>query len=102
MKSSEGSAVAGPVPYGRPVWWAAALAGLTPAVVAGVAMLLLIRSISATLDKVVIAAEHHDLAGWVARVLGAYVGLVVMAVPMLVVIFAVANLGPQRGIRRVA
>jgi signal transduction histidine kinase len=102
MNSPEGSAVATPVPYGRPGWWAAALTGLTPAVVAGVAVLVLIRSISTSLDEVVIAAEHHDLAGWVVRVLGSYTRSLVMAVPMLVGIFATANLGPQRGIRRVA
>jgi len=78
------------------------LAGLTPAVIAGVATLLLIRSISSSLDKVVIASEQHDLAGWAARVLGGYVGLLVMAMPMLVIIFATANLGPQRGIQRIA
>jgi hypothetical protein len=102
MNAPEGSVVGRRVPYGRAGWRAVALAGLTPAVVAGVAVLLLIRSISASLDKVVIAAEHDDLAGWAARVLGGYAGLLVMAVPMLLGIFATANLGPQRGVRRVA
>jgi len=83
-------------------FWSAALSGLTPPVVAGVAALLFIRAISASLDKVVIAANHHDLGGWIVRLLGAYTGLLVMAAPMLIVIVATANLGPQRGPKRIA
>jgi len=82
--------------------WPAALAGLTPRVLAAIAVLLLIRTVSASLDKVVIAADSHDLAGWLSRDAGAYIGLLVMAAPMVVIVFATANLGPQRGFPRIA
>jgi signal transduction histidine kinase len=81
---------------------AAAFAGITPGVAALVAALLLIRMVSATLDKVVVAAHHDDLAGWLIYVLRGYAGLLIMAAPMLVGIVAASNLGPQRGLRRVA
>ncbi len=81
---------------------AAALAGMTPGAVSLVAVLLLIRMVSATLDKVVVAAHHDDLAGWLVYLLRGYAGLLIMAGPMLLGIVATANLGPQRGPRRVA
>ncbi len=102
MNPSQASAILDAPTDRRGGCWSAALVGLTPQVVAGVAALLLVRVIGASLDKVVIAVEHHDLAGWFARLAGGYFGLCIMAAPMLIIIFAAANLGPQRGIGRVA
>jgi sensor histidine kinase YesM len=81
--------------------WSRALAGLTPRVALGVAVLLLVRMISSSLDKVVVAFHNHDLLGWIVRLLGLYGLLLVMAVPMLVGIIATANLGPRRGAKRI-
>jgi signal transduction histidine kinase len=82
--------------------WSTALAGLTPQVLAIVAALLFIRMLSTTVEEVVRAADSHELAAWFSWLLGSYCGLLVMAVPMLVVVIATANLGPQRGVKRVA
>ncbi len=83
-------------------FWSVALKGLTPQVIGAIAILLFIRIVSANLDKVVIAADNRDLAGWLWRAGGGYIGLLVMAVPMVVIVFATANLGPQRGLARIA
>ncbi|HYR00467.1 MAG TPA: histidine kinase [Casimicrobiaceae bacterium] len=83
-------------------FWSAALAGLTPPVVAGVALLLLARMLSVMLDKIVVAFENGDLLGWSGLLLQGYFGLLVMAAVMLVAIVATANLGPERGLGRVA
>jgi len=77
------------------------LSGLTPQVVALVAALLFIRTLSSTVDEFIYKANNHEL-GWSSRLLTAYAGLLVMAAPMLVVIIATVNLGPQRGVKRVA
>ena len=81
---------------------AKAFAGLTPRLVAAVALLLFIRILSSSLDKVVLAINHHDFDGWIERALGNYALLLIMAVPMVVVIVATGNMGPQRGPARIA
>jgi signal transduction histidine kinase len=83
-------------------FWRAALAGLTPQVVGVVAVLLFIRGVSASLDKVVLAVNHGDLTGWGLRLVYAYLSLLIQAAPMLIGIIATGNLGPQRGSKRVA
>jgi signal transduction histidine kinase len=86
----------------RPGLWRTALAGLTPQVLAIVAALLFIRMLSAKVDDVIYAADHHKLGVWLLELVEGYFGPLVMAAPMLIVIFATANLGPQRGVKRAA
>src|SRR5512139_1456465 len=81
----------------RAGFWSGALAGLTPPVVVGVALLLLARMLSVMFDKIVVALENGDLLGWSSLLLQGFFGLLVMAAVMLVAIVATANLGPQRG-----
>ena len=82
--------------------WRHALSGLTPQVVAIVAVLLLIRMLSSNADRVVVAATNDELGLWFWNLVTSYGDLLVMAAPMLVVIIATANLGPQRGPKRFA
>ena len=96
---ADGFAVRGSIRRHR--FWHSALSGLTPQVVALVAALLFIRTLSSTVDEFIYKANNHEL-GWSSRLLTAYAGLLVMAAPMLVVIIATVNLGPQRGVKRVA
>ena len=86
----------------RPGVWRAALAGLTPQVLAVVAALLFIRMLSSRVEDVIYAAGHHELGAWLLGLVVGYPGLLVMAAPMLAVIIATANLGPQRGPKRIA
>src|SRR6266568_1386536 len=83
-----------------------ALAGLTPRAVAIVAVLLLIRMLSANsdrvLDRVVVVATYHELGLWFRHLVMGYSNLLIMAAPMLFVVIATANLGPQRGPKRIA
>jgi signal transduction histidine kinase len=102
MNGMSADATTDGVPFRRGFAWSRALAGLTPSVALGIAALLFIRIISASLDKVVVAVNNHDLQAWIPRQLGLYCTLLVMAVPMVIGIIATANLGPQRGARRVA
>lgn len=97
---ADGLAVRGSM--GRNRFLRSALSGATPTVVALVAALLFIRTLSTTVQEVVYAANNHELGAWFSRLLAAYGGLLVMAAPMLVVIVATMNLGPQRGVKRVA
>jgi len=102
MAQLNADAIAEGPQYRRAFGWSRALAGLTPPVVLGVAALLFVRMISSSLDKAVVAIQNHDLLAWISRLLAIYGTLLVMAVPMLVGIIATANLGPQRGAKRVA
>jgi signal transduction histidine kinase len=79
-----------------------ALSGLTPQVIVIVAVLLLIRMLSATGSGVILAANKHELGAWFLDLILGYVDLLIMAAPMLVVVIATANLGPQRGPKRIA
>jgi signal transduction histidine kinase len=80
----------------------AALAGLTPKVVAIVAALLFIRTVSSTIDQVLFAANNHELGAWFFHLFEGYWALVLTAAPMLVIIIVTANLGPQQGPKRIA
>jgi len=95
-------AISESLPCRRGPDWSRALAGLTPAVVLAVAALLFVRIVSSSLDKVVVAVHNHDLLAWTFRLLAIYGTLLVMAAPMLVGVIATANLGPQRGAKRIA
>jgi signal transduction histidine kinase len=82
--------------------WRDALAGLTPKVVAIVAALLFIRALSTAVERVILAANSHELSAWFWDLFASYGQLLLMAAPMLVAIIATANLGPQRGAKRIA
>jgi signal transduction histidine kinase len=86
----------------RPGFWRVALSGLTPQVVMIVGALLLCRGLSANGDQVLVAANNHQLGAWFGNMVMAYSVLLIMATPMLLIIFATANLGPKRGPKRVA
>jgi signal transduction histidine kinase len=79
-----------------------ALSGLTPQLLAIVALLLLVRVLSASGEDFLLAFKRHELDAWFAQRLDLSKYVLIMAVPILVVIFATANLGPQRGIKRIA
>jgi len=84
-------------------FWRSALWGLTPQVVAIVAVLLFIRVLSArNVERVLVAIKNDELGAWFSTLFTGYGQLLVMAAPMLVVIIATANLGPQHGPKRVA
>jgi len=83
-------------------FWRVALSGLTPQVIAIVAALLFIRVLSANVDMAVAAAKSHQLGEWLGDSVMGYVDLLIMAAPMLFIIIATANLGPQRGPKRFA
>jgi signal transduction histidine kinase len=86
----------------RHVFWRSALSGLTPQVVVIVAVLLFMRMLSTTGEKVVVAVNNHDLAACFWDLVMGYGDLLIMAAPMLVVVIGTANLGPQRGPKRIA
>lgn len=83
-------------------FWHAAMAGLTRQVVVIVAALLLFRTLSANGYEVLVAASNHRLGAWVVNMVISYGDLLIMATPMLIIITAMANLGPKRGPKRVA
>jgi signal transduction histidine kinase len=82
--------------------WRSALAGLTPQVIAIVAALLLVRLLSTNVERVILAANNHELGAWFRELIMAYGDLLIVAAPMLVVVTATSNLGPQRGAKRIA
>jgi signal transduction histidine kinase len=65
-----------------------------------VAALLLVRAVGANLDGLLLGARNSDLGTWFGHVFNGYGALLTMAAPMLVIIIATANLGPQRGAGR--
>jgi signal transduction histidine kinase len=79
-----------------------ALWGLTPQAVAIVAALLFIRTLSTNVERVIFAASNRQLDEWFSNLFVGYGQLLLMAAPMLVVIIATANLGPQHGPKRIA
>src|SRR6266566_1535884 len=81
----------------RPGFWRSALSGLTPQVLVIVAVLLFIRMLSANADVVLVVAKNHELGLWFRELVMSYGDLLIMAAPMLVVVIATSNLGPQRG-----
>jgi signal transduction histidine kinase len=83
-------------------FWRKALSGLTPQIVAIVAVLLFLRILSANGNEILVAA-HKDVFGvWFRNVIYAYGRLLMMATPMLIIVIATGNLGPQRGSKRIA
>ena len=97
---ADGIAVAGADARKRP--WRAAFVGLTPRVVAIVAALLFIRALAAIVERVVLAADDHELGAWFRDLFSGFGQLLLMATPMLIFIIATANLAPPRGPRRIA
>src|SRR6185437_3250701 len=87
-------------PSAGPVRWRNALSGLTPQLLAIIAVLLFVRVLSATGEDFLLAFNNHELGAWLAQRLHHWKRLLIMAAPILVVIFATANLGPQRGINK--
>jgi sensor histidine kinase YesM len=85
-------------PDRRPARWRRAFAGLTPRVVALVAALMLARTLSTAFDRVWLFERKDE---WLSAMWSGFVQLLVMAAPMLIVIFATANMGPQRGPKRI-
>lgn len=79
-----------------------ALAGLTPQVVAIVAVLLFARVTGATVENLVVAAHDNRLGDWFKSLFVSFGLLLLMAVPMLIGVTATANLGPRRGLPRFA
>jgi signal transduction histidine kinase len=88
-------------PDQRPGSWRAALVGLTPKVVAIVGVLLFIRVLSTNVERVIFAVSNRALDAWFWDLSVAFGQLLVMAAPMLIVIIATANLGPQAGPKRI-
>jgi signal transduction histidine kinase len=86
----------------RREFWRSALSGLTPQVVAIVAALLFIRVLSSNIERVILAASNHELGAWFWDLFKGGGQLLLTAAPMLVVIIATANLGPQHGPKRIA
>lgn len=83
-------------------FWRSALSGLTPQVVVIVAALLFIRVLSSSIEQVILAANNHELGAWLWNLFKGSGQLLLTAAPMLVVIIATANLGPQHGPKRIA
>jgi signal transduction histidine kinase len=86
----------------RDGFWRGALSGLTPKVIAIVAALLFIRMLSGTVERVIYAANNQELGAWFWNLLVGCGYLFTMAAPMLIIIIATANLGPQHGPKRAA
>ena len=86
----------------RPGFWGVALSGLTPQVIVIVGALLLIRMLSTNVERVIFAANNHELGAWFWNLVMGYGDLLIMAAPMLIIVIATANLGPQRGPKRIA
>jgi signal transduction histidine kinase len=82
--------------------WGAALSGLTPQVVVIIAALLLIRVFSQGIVDVIAAANADRVGTWFLANIRVYAALLLMATPMLIMIVATANLGPQHGLKRIA
>ena len=79
-----------------------ALAGLTPQLVGLVVVLMLARTLHVFIGDVVGRTNAHRLGAWLLLVLTSFAVLVAQAVPVLLGVVATANLGPQRGLPRVA
>ncbi len=78
------------------------LAGLTPQLVGLVAVLMLARMLSSTIGDVIVDTNEHEFDTWLLRLLTGFAALVAQAVPVVLGVVATANLGPQRGLPRVA
>jgi sensor histidine kinase YesM len=83
-----------------PRWLRRSLAGLTPRIVAIVAALLFLRAVDTSFD--VLHVANYDLVTWLGHMYRDYRALLVQAVPMVLIVVATGNLGPQGGWQRVA
>jgi len=83
-------------------FWRAALSGLTPQVIAIVCALVIFRIISADGDQILLDLNSHHSSDWVAERLRGFSHVLLMVALMLVTIIATGNLGPQRGVQRIA
>ncbi len=99
MTSMSTSEMAAAAPDRRHARWRSAFAGLTPKVVAIVAALMLARTFSTGLQ--ILAEHNYQLGEVLPDLLDGYGQLLAMAAPMVIIIIATANLGPQRGAMRV-
>jgi len=79
-----------------------AFAGVTPRVIAIIVALMLIRSVSSSVDLIFGIRGFDDAALFAARTLVGLLVVSIMAATMLVVIIPTSNLGPQRGPARAA
>ena len=86
-----------------------AFAGLTPGLIALVVGLLVLRILNTNVDEILLDPEtvrrYHNgvrVDSWIARALAGLSWLLVMATPIVLAVFAAANLGPQRGPSRIA
>jgi sensor histidine kinase YesM len=82
-------------------FWRVALSGLTPQVVAIVCALLAFRIIGTSGDQILLALNDKH-GQWLLEPLVGFCSLLMMVTPMLVIIIATGNLGPQRGAQRIA
>jgi len=82
--------------------WRVALVGLTPNVIAIVAVLVLVRTLSVKVERIIDAANSHELGAWFWDFFLGVGQLSVTAIAMLIVIIATANLGPRHGPKRIA
>ena len=85
----------------KPVW-RRALAGVTPRALTIILVLMLIRSVSSSVEPLLGIRRFDDAVAFVVDTLQGLVHLAIMAATMLVVIIATSNLGPQRGAARTA
>ena len=76
------------------------LSGLTPRLIAIVAMLLAARSLSSNNLETVLQLGSGDIAITVLKLLVDFARLSLVAVPMLIMVTATRNLGPQHGVKR--
>jgi sensor histidine kinase YesM len=95
-----GIATAGP--SRRTGFWRAALSGLTPQVVMIVGALVVFRMISTGSGQILVAANDHLLGQWLLDSVFGFGSVLLLVAPMLVIIIATGNLGPQRGAQRIA
>jgi sensor histidine kinase YesM len=95
-----GIATAGP--NRRTGFWRAALSGLTPQVVMIVGALVVFRMISTGSGQILVAANDHLLGQWLLDSVFGFGSVLLLVTPMLVIIIATGNLGPQRGAQRIA
>jgi signal transduction histidine kinase len=86
-----------------------AFAGLTPGVIAIIAGLLVLRILNTNIDEVLLDPEtvrrYYNgvyAESWIVRALAGLSWLLIMAVPIVLAVFATSNLGPQHGVRRIA
>ena len=81
--------------------WRRAFSGLTPRVLAIVAALLLLRAVDTAIEAKVLYPDTWGSDGWLAKVFANFKTMLLQAVPMIVIVIATGNLGPQRGPKRI-